>query len=76
MIGSEPINAQSGGSVRAYEVLGRSHSVRPDSPTCGFISLPNMDSYYFNRHLGAALRLLPVLRCGTRWLIKPASLGH
>jgi hypothetical protein len=38
--------------------------------------MPNMDTYYFNRHLGAALRLLPVLRCGTRWLIKPASLGH
>jgi hypothetical protein len=59
----------------SWECPAITHRER-DGSVHGQQSLPNMDTYYFNRHLGAASRLLPVLRCGTRWLIKPASLGH
>jgi hypothetical protein len=38
LIRIQPTSAQNGGNARAYEVLGRSHSVRPGSPTCRFRS--------------------------------------
>ena len=34
-----PLGVQNGGSARAYEIQGRSHSVRPGSPTWRFRSL-------------------------------------
>jgi hypothetical protein len=62
---------QNGGSARAYKVLGRSHFVRPGSPTCRFRS-PNRRGLSTGRIRLSARTEQPILR-GTATICRPAG---